>query len=347
MIVTVALLALYEFQSTRPLRGATRSPSIISKVRILFQSTHPLRGATVRHFYMREIGQISIHAPLAGCDSNRAFPAARPANFNPRPPCGVRPFAMPLISVRAGFQSTRPLRGATLISDTGQVYTFISIHAPLAGCDAYGWQRPSHGSISIHAPLAGCDSTRGVFPSTIWISIHAPLAGCDFLLLAMALRQQDFNPRTPCGVRPAPGPGLFGMGGFQSTHPLRGATGVGYRPVCGNRFQSTHPLRGATRLDRSGVAGDRDFNPRTPCGVRRGSTDQALQVIEISIHAPLAGCDRFNGRAARAVDISIHAPLAGCDSKNVQRKLRFFELADKLSARIAAKKPSAKADRCA
>ena len=69
--------------------------------------------------------------------------------------------------------------------------------------------------------------------------------------------------------------------------------------------------------------------------------------MSISIHAPLAGCDKDAIKAEGTEKISIHAPLAGCDSKNVQRKLHFFELADKLSARIAAKKPSAKADRCA
>ena len=205
-------------------------------------------------------------------------------------------------------------------------------------------------------------------------------------------RSTDFNPRTPCGVRPIALQMMVLARIFQSTHPLRGAT----RPTmsCGTSppFQSTHPLRGATdytlqahRLSyisihaplagcdppvpaaarpacisihaplagcdpiaRRSLSARPDFNPRTPCGVRLGgSTDQALQVI-ISIHAPLAGCDFSSTPSRRAQKrISIHAPLAGCDSKNVQRKLHFFELADKLSARIAAKKPSAKADRCA
>ena len=135
---------------------------------------------------------------------------------------------------------------------------------------------------------------------------------------------------------------------FQSTHPLRGATYLSrdgaffvrisiHAPLAGcDRtrafwgresaiFQSTHPLRGATHFYGKTLAEAKHFNPRTPCGVRRRRR-----------------------RAYRDLwPISIHAPLAGCDSKNVQRKLHFFELADKLSARIAAKKPSAKADRCA
>ena len=55
------------------------------------------------------------------------------------------------------------------------------------------------------------------------------------------------------------------------------------------------------------------FNPRTPCGVRRGRPLIAFFGQRISIHAPLAGCD--DGKKDFSIDdiISIHAPLAGCD----------------------------------
>ena len=33
------------------------------------------------------------------------------------------------------------------------------------------------------------------------ISIHAPLAGCDVNFSKLSLESQNFNPRTPCGVR--------------------------------------------------------------------------------------------------------------------------------------------------
>ena len=79
-----------------------------------------------------------------------------------------------------------------------------------------------------------------------------------------------------------------------------------------------------------------DFNPRTPCGVRhvrrsdsvlpptfqsthplRGATNGSVylkMVVNISIHAPLAGCDTRQRYAADGRgQISIHAPLAGCD----------------------------------
>ena len=189
--------------------------------------------------------------PRTPCGVRLCFSSRTPTGpyFNPRTPCGVRP-------VRHGADDLR--------------YA-ISIHAPLAGCDqdasSYGY---SYG-ISIHAPLAGCDllpkcgknrfqcnfnprtpcgvrlfDSRDGF-DTLRISIHAPLAGCDDGSPARRCDQLlYFNPRTPCGVRPA----IILICGivetFQSTHPLRGATG--YQPV-----------RGSSKTD---------FNPRTPCGVR-------------------------------------------------------------------------------
>ena len=149
------------------------------------------------------------------------------------------------------------------------------------------------------------------------ISIHAPLAGCDAAGRRPRKLCRNFNPRTPCGVR------LYGGGAersackFQSTHPLRGATWTKYRKHIRPKFQSTHPLRGAT-----------------------GIGNQRPDRVGISIHAPLAGCDRrehpaspvhgyFNPRTPCGVRpscrvetcggfvvISIHAPLAGCDLLN-------------------------------
>ena len=125
---------------------------------------------------------------------------------------------------RLPFQSTHPLRGATGAVAHEVLDVLISIHAPLAGCDAparsgadrcfdFNPRTPCgvrHGKrkrvqrvphISIHAPLAGCDTTALDFFVRQQISIHAPLAGCDYLLGRGNQGVADFNPRTPCGVR--------------------------------------------------------------------------------------------------------------------------------------------------
>ena len=78
------------FQSTHPLRGATaRRPKMTMRPQ-KFQSTHPLRGATSAPYPETGGTIISIHAPLAGCDDDRAVHGPPARDFNPRTPCGVR-----------------------------------------------------------------------------------------------------------------------------------------------------------------------------------------------------------------------------------------------------------------
>ena len=103
-----------EFQSTHPWRGATRNQTSHAPQQKEFQSTHPWRGATEGITRQNLVNIISIHAPLAGCDSGFHLSCQSPSEF----------------------QSTHPWRGATVgwhqILDC---YALISIHAPLAGCD--------------------------------------------------------------------------------------------------------------------------------------------------------------------------------------------------------------------
>ena len=56
-------------------------------------------------------------------------------------------------------------------------------------------------------------------------------------------------------------------------------------------FQSTHPVWGATVHDELVALGFINFNPRTPCGVRRDSGADGKFTVKISIHAPRVGCD--------------------------------------------------------
>ena len=236
----------------------------------------------------------------------------------------------------------------------------ISIHAPLAGCDCNVRDCLGAELISIHAPLAGCDymsskyyGSVAVFQSThplrgattgcVWLntrhqfqSTH-PLRGATTVLPPALPPVSYFNPRTPCGVRLANGHAVGTDLEFQSTHPLRGATSGADSGAANCEFQSTHPLRGATHGHDVRRLLARYFNPRTPCGVRRQKTVTRWLDRDISIHAPLAGCDYTNldvnlfytpfqsthplRGATRLIvaeldsgDISIHAPLAGCDS---------------------------------
>ena len=152
-----------------------------------------------------------------------------------------------------------------------------------------------------------------------------------------SLTWNNFNPRTPCGVRRPPSCLATVPQLFQSTHPVRGATSgsapagprcsnFNPRTPCGVRrtgrrkssglalFQSTHPVRGATDPFFRKRISDSDFNPRTPCGVRLESPVLVVNTTDISIHAPRAGFDLILFSARRVLLISIHAPRAGCDA---------------------------------
>ena len=60
-----------------------------------------------------------------------------------------------------GFQSTRPMRGATWASWSLRLVLAVSIHAPHAGRDVYTYVEAYSRSVSIHAPHAGRDGKRG------------------------------------------------------------------------------------------------------------------------------------------------------------------------------------------
>ena len=121
--------------------------------------------------------------------------------------------------------------------------------------------------ISIHAPLAGCDLFASPFGVTSSISIHAPLAGCDAVFRHFVVYSW----------------------GFQSTHPLRGATSSGIEKADRTGFQSTHPLRGATLSGPGWTTTGLHFNPRTPCGVRLQTSFQSAFNFEFQSTHPLRG----------------------------------------------------------
>ena len=170
---------------------------------------------------------------------------------------------------------------------------FISIHAPLAGCDRRGNIPSPHFFISIHAPLAGCDRRGGQSPEERRnFNPRTPCGvrpaypwGCD-------RAQTHFNPRTPCGVRRRRAGGKASSIVISIHAPLAGCDCQAR--LCrteGKKFQSTHPLRGATGAQAQSLYRPGNFNPRTPCGVRQGIHTPHDTDFPISIHAPLAGCD--------------------------------------------------------
>ena len=106
-----------------------------------------------------------------------------------------------------------------------QLYTVISIHAPLAGSDFIRWLRFIFCHISIHAPLAGSDLEPKHITFSAWVfQSTLPSRGATVKELLAGQIEYNFNPRSPRGERQWFSLLLLKKDRFQSTLPSRGAT---------------------------------------------------------------------------------------------------------------------------
>ena len=124
-----------KFQSTHPVRGATRDswrwprlqgisihapregcdPQHAGEVRFCrFQSTHPVRGATSRHTPEYPHIWISIHAPREGCDDQWTADVLPDLISIHAPREGCDYSTRDVFGRFSVFQSTHPVRGATI-----------------------------------------------------------------------------------------------------------------------------------------------------------------------------------------------------------------------------------------
>ena len=171
---------------------------------------------------------------------------------------------------REQFQSTLPVRGATIAAAARRCAPVISIHAPRAGSDLIA--RAVQLFPSYFNPRSPCGERRGA----VWLSMHAPDFNqrspcgerpcCTTLPARLCLY---FNPRSPCGERRMP------------TQTIRPDPYFNPRSPCGERpsivFHSESTITISIHAPRAGSDGGqadldharRDFNPRSPCGERR------------------------------------------------------------------------------
>ena len=170
------------------------------------------------------------------------------------------------------FQPTRPLQGAT--NRTHYAQWDLDYFNPRAPCGA----RPS-------SPLL--QQQLGHF------NPRAPCGARRIELRQKRQRQKRFQPTRPLRGATAETPVPAEPAQFQPTRPLRGATKniheilkgeliSTHAPLAGRdtggaktrediyKFQPTRPLRGATGIPQRQCAKIQNFNPRAPCGARRG-----------------------------------------------------------------------------
>ena len=123
------------FQSTHPLRDATPTFKDTFLSDALFQSTHPLRDATKTGKLLWFIVDISIHAPLTGCDCPCQFYVQAIYYFNPRTPYGMRHYSYKDHQAHLYFNPRTPYGMRPPVICICISSLIISIHAPLTGCD--------------------------------------------------------------------------------------------------------------------------------------------------------------------------------------------------------------------
>ena len=149
---------------------------------------------------------ISIHAPHTGRDTGQKRRLPVVSYFNPRAPYGARPTPRPCGSSPPRFQSTRPIRGATISG--GQILYVLQFQStrPIRGATAdpatinyaflhfnprapYGARRPLRTLLPIRHK--GFQSTR-------------PIRGATTATMTRYPTFFNFNPRAPYGARPCP-----------------------------------------------------------------------------------------------------------------------------------------------
>ena len=330
-----AMMPRAEFQSTRPVRGATagsvrrHSPTEVS--------IHaPRAGRDLIDFSPVDHGIVSIHAPRAGRDSE---------------------IKESIINAYVSIHAPRAGRDVAILYAVS--YLYVSIHAPRAGRDlgcprTFGRRR----GFNPRAPCGARLARHWVLSCVKGFNPRAP-CGARHGVCSGVPANGGFNPRAPCGARPLTASVVRSHSLFQSTRPVRGATtnsrdccsmllfqstrpvrGATRRAMYGMRswlFQSTRPVRGATlkgadtasctRVSIHAPRAGRDpcstarnthvprFNPRAPCGARPVGAGEPLRQMEFQSTRPVRGAtarcpvDSFPQR------VSIHAPRAGRDHR--------------------------------
>ena len=283
-----------EFQSTHPARGATPYWCVLARPAFHFNPRTPRGVRQVADGPPGDCVIISIHAPREGCDKAPLAGGTKERNFNPRTPRGVRRDGMSA-PMRGGDFNPRTPRGVRRsVMRSSICSNSISIHAPREGCDT---GRPMAGASSrlfqsTH-PARGATLTAAATSSTgsSFQSTH-PARGATTQYPKIARRKFYFNPRTPRGVRLLIGVYSLGLRSISIHAPREGCDVSWYTTnSLKHQFQSTHPARGATLSSPHRPFSHRDFNPRTPRGVRPVCRSIWEVGKKISIHAPREGCD--------------------------------------------------------
>ncbi len=202
----------------------------------------PRRGSAQR--------AISIHAPRVGSDHAAVGKYTEQAYFNPRSPCGERPWVCRSASEhRPNFNPRSPCgERRTTPAPAGRRCPDFNPRSPCGERPISAATRARSRLFQSTLPVWGATRLSVLLLPFRDISIHAPRVGSDLNGWRLVCLFLDFNPRSPCGERPAARLRSSIRASFQSTLPVWGATKARRILADIKKFQSTLPVWGATPL---------------------------------------------------------------------------------------------------
>ena len=173
------------------------------------------------------------------------------------------------------FQSTLPAWGSdALVQADWPSANGFNPRSPRGGATLRAeTARVSPGGFNPRSPRGGATAPPSARPSTASVSIHAPRVG---------ERQTEGNV-------------MQTLLEFQSTLPAWGSDPIVSRLLMiASRFNPRSPRGGATTWAPCARCKDASFNPRSPRGGATLPAHQAVEVGDVSIHAPRVG-ERHSG----------------------------------------------------
>ena len=191
--------------------------------------------------------------------------------FNPRSPCGERPFCHPVsIHPSASFQPTLPLRGATSFK-LALMISRLSFQPTL--------------------PLRGATASPSCRAARIWFQPTLPLRGATLLGRGLDAAHQ-FQPTLPLrGATFCACSRLAAVRSFQPTLPLRGATLAGGQDLRRHLVSTHAPLAGSDPPHQGTLVGHGLVSTHAPLAGSDDLVKKHLIDRSVSTHAPLAGSD--------------------------------------------------------
>ena len=152
------------------------------------------------------------------------------------------------------FQSTLPMKGATIPVPARRMRPLVSIHAPNEGSDPKFGGRGDEPVFQSTLPMKGATGVPSKNLHNVRVSIHAPNEGSDEVIQGFSPAFLQFQSTLPMKGATCDGRGIGGSCVFQSTLPMKGATSQSDYDIA-DRLVSIHapnegsdpPTRGTIR----------------------------------------------------------------------------------------------------